>query len=134
MLDVTGRCHCGEVAFTASVDPAQVTICHCTDCQRLTGSAYRVTVPAPAASFRLVRGTPTTYVKTGDNGNQRRHGFCPTCGTPIYSAALVDPSTYGVRVGTLDQRASLPPAKQIWCRSALAWTRDLRDVPGVEQL
>ena len=133
MLDVTGRCHCGEVAFTASVDAARVTICHCTDCQRLTGSAYRVTVPAPAASFRLLRGTPTTYVKTGDNGNRRQHGFCPTCGTPIYSAALVDPTTYGLRVGTIDQRAALPPARQIWCRSALDWSRDLSGLPGVER-
>ena len=132
-MHIDGQCHCGHVKYEAEIDPARIAICHCTDCQRLTGSAYRVTVPAPAASFRLLRGTPTTYVKTGDNGNQRRHGFCPTCGTPIYSAALEEPPSYGVRVGTLDQRAALPPARQIWCRSALAWTRDLTALPGMEQ-
>jgi hypothetical protein len=133
MLDVTGRCHCGDIAFEATVDPARVTICHCTDCQRLTGTAYRVTVPAPSASFRLLRGAVTTYVKTGSSGRQRVHGFCPRCGSPIYSAAPNDPPTYGLRVGSLDQRAELPPKKRIWCRSALPWSESIADVPGVAQ-
>jgi hypothetical protein len=132
MMNVTGRCHCGQVAYEARVDPAKVTICHCTDCQRLTGTAYRVTVPAPRESFRLLRGTLTTYVKTGDNGGKRQHGFCPGCGSPVWSAALDNPPTYGLRVGTLDQRADLPPMKRIWCRSALAWSLRVDDVPGVE--
>ncbi|MDP9109023.1 MAG: hypothetical protein M3N23_08120 [Pseudomonadota bacterium] len=46
MMDVTGSCHCGAVAYRAQVDAQQVTLCHCTDCQKLTGSAYRVSVPA----------------------------------------------------------------------------------------
>jgi hypothetical protein len=131
MMPVTGQCHCGQIANEALVDPERVTICHCTDCQRLTGTAYRVTVPAPTASFRVLRGTVTTYVKTGSSGRQRVHGFCPQCGSPIWSAAAQDPPTYGLRVGTLDQRADLPPKKRIWCRSALAWSESVAGVPGV---
>ena len=130
-MPVTGQCHCGQIAYEALVDPERVTICHCTDCQRLTGTAYRVTVPAPTASFRVLRGTVTTYVKTGSSGRQRVHGFCPQCGSPIWSAAAQDPPTYGLRVGTLDQRADLPPKKRIWCRSALAWSESVAGVPGV---
>jgi hypothetical protein len=48
-MKVEGSCHCGQISFEAEVDPLTVSICHCTDCQTLTGSAYRVTVPSPVA-------------------------------------------------------------------------------------
>jgi hypothetical protein len=63
----------------------------------LTGSAYRVTVPAPKDSFRLLTGKPKVYVKTAESGTRRAHGFCPECGTPIYATAVTDPQVYGVR-------------------------------------
>ena len=43
-MKVTGRCHCGQISFEAEIDPAQVRICHCTDCQTLTGTAFRTNV------------------------------------------------------------------------------------------
>jgi len=104
-MNVTGRCHCGAIAYEAVVDPARVQICHCTDCQALTGTAYRVSVFAPAASFVVRSGTPKIYVKTAESGNRRAHAFCGDCGSPIYSAAISDPVSYTLRVGGLDQRA-----------------------------
>lgn len=129
MLKVDGSCHCGAIAYEAEVNPETVGICHCTDCQRLTGSAYRVSVPAPASTFRLVRGEPHKYVKTADSGNRRIHAFCGNCGTPIYACALENTPSYSLRVGNINQRALLPPKRQIWCRSAVPWSMDLRDVP-----
>src|SRR5678816_4796018 len=99
-MHIDGRCHCGFITYEAEVDPAKVSICHCTDCQTLTGSAYRVTVPAPKDSFRLLTGKPKVYVKTAESGTRRAHGFCPECGTPIYATAVTDPQSYGLRVGT----------------------------------
>ena len=55
-MRVQGRCHCGRITYEAEIDPEDVSICHCTDCQMLTGSAYRVTVRAPGAGFRLLAG------------------------------------------------------------------------------
>ncbi len=85
-MNVSGRCHCGAISYDAVVDPAKVGLCHCTDCQTLTGSAYRVTVPAPAETFRLRGARPKIYVKTAESGARRAHAFCPECGSPIYSA------------------------------------------------
>jgi hypothetical protein len=65
-MQVHGSCHCGAVAFEAAVDADRVTICHCTDCQRLTGTAYRVTVAANAQDFGLVRSVPKVYFKVGE--------------------------------------------------------------------
>ena len=132
-MKVTGQCHCGAIAYEAEVDPAGVQACHCTDCQRLSGSPYRASVGAPRDSFRLLKGTPKIYVKTADNGNKRAQGFCADCGSPIYSSKISDPQMYSLRVGCLDQRAQLPPMKQIWCRSSLDWAMNLESVPKVER-
>lgn len=131
-MRVHGSCHCGALTYEAEVDPGLVGVCNCTDCQKLTGSAFRVSVPA--TDLRLLTGRPTTYVKTADSGTKRRHAFCPTCGSPIYAAADVDaPATYTLRVGGLAERAELPPRRQIWRASALPWVKRVADLPGPER-
>ena len=132
-MHVNGSCHCGRIRYEADVDPALVSACHCTDCQVLSGSAYRVSVRAPAATFKLTSGTPKTYVKTADSGNRRVHAFCADCGAPVYACALADPPFYSLRVGGLQQRAQLPPRQQIWCRSAVPWSANLGGVAQQER-
>jgi hypothetical protein len=133
-MKVAGRCHCGQISFEAEIDPAQVRICHCTDCQTLTGTAFRTNVSSLPGTFVLRSGTPKTYIKTAESGNKRAHGFCPDCGTPLYSTAPgANPASYGLRVGALDRRAELRPTKQGWCRSALPWSMDITGVERFER-
>jgi len=132
-MKVQGSCHCGAITYEAEVDPDKVNLCNCTDCQVLTGSAFRVSVPAPAATFRLLTGQPKVYVKTADSGAKRRHSFCPSCGTPVCATADAEnPPSYSLRVGCLKQRAQLPPKRRIWCRSALDWAQNVSGVPAAE--
>jgi len=132
-MKVRGSCHCGQVRYESEVDPSRVTICHCTDCQQLTGSAYRVTVRTLQKDFVLLAGSPATYVKTGDSGAQRAQVFCPNCGSPLYTYGVGNTETYGLRVGCIEQRRELVPRQQIWCRSALDWAMDLGDLPRRER-
>ena len=125
-MKVDGQCHCGEIRYEAEIDPSKVGICHCNDCQILTGSAYRVSVPVSAAKLKLLKGTPKLYVKTAESGNKRAQGFCADCGSPIYATDAHKPEIYFLRVGTLSQRASLPPKRQIWCDAELPWAADIR--------
>lgn len=81
-MKIDGGCHCGHVAYEAEIDPAKVVICHCTDCQTLSGSAFRTVVPTTLGTFRLLSGTLRAYVKTGESGNKRQQTFCPNCGSP----------------------------------------------------
>jgi hypothetical protein len=86
-VKINGSCHCGYITIEGEADPAKTTICHCTDCQTGTGSAFRVSVPVPGATFKM-SGEPTTYLKTtADSGNPRLQAFCPRCGSPIRSAS-----------------------------------------------
>ncbi len=133
-MKIDGKCHCGHIAYEAVVDPEKVEICHCTDCQTLSGSAFRTVVPAPKESFRLLSGKPKIYVKTGESGARREQAFCPECGTPIYSAAVEGSSKYyGIRVGTVHQRDRLSPRTQYWVRSAQRWIDTLGAMPKVEK-
>src|SRR5450755_1579021 len=109
-MQVHGACHCGAISYEATVDAERVTICHCTDCQNLTGSAYRVSVPVRVEDFRLISGVPKIYFKVGDSGNRRAQAFCANCGSPMYTHAAEDhPKTYGLRVGCIHERDALTP-------------------------
>jgi hypothetical protein len=133
-MKVDGRCHCGFLRYAAEVDPEKVEICHCTDCQSLSGSAFRVVVPAEPGTFKLLSGEPRTYVKTAESGNKRIQAFCPECGTSIYSTAVAEgPQTIGLRVGTLLQRDQLPPRIQYWTRSRRRWVTGIAALPSVEK-
>jgi hypothetical protein len=132
-MKIDGRCHCGFIFYQAEIDPEKVEICHCTDCQTLSGSAFRTVVLVKIESFRLLSGVPKTYVKIAESGNNRIQAFCPECGTPIYSAAVNDPEFVGIRVGTIRQRNSLPPKTQYWVRSAQPWLSGLGSIPRVEK-
>ena len=128
-MKVHGSCHCGLIRFEAEADPEKVGICHCTDCQALTGSAFTVFLPVPSEAFRVLSGEPKVYVKTAQSGRRRAQAFCPQCGSRLYAAAEKDSPVFNLRVGTLRERAELPPKVQLWCRSALPWVDALGAVP-----
>jgi hypothetical protein len=135
-MKVDGSCHCGAIHVEGEVDPATTVICHCTDCQTGTGTAFRVSIPVPGDTFKMT-GTPTIYIKrTAESGNPRVHAFCPTCGTPIYSTTPGEGQQPGyiVRVGILRQRDELEPKRQIWFRSAQPWTTHMEAIgPKLEK-
>jgi hypothetical protein len=127
-MKIHGSCHCGSIKFEAEADPEKVTVCHCTDCQTSTGSAFRTNVPVPGNSFKMLSGEPTIYIKTtAESGTPRAQAFCPKCGTPIYSTTPGDAPkpSYMVRVGTLRERDKLEPKVQNWFRSARPWITGL---------
>ncbi|MGD1887722.1 MAG: GFA family protein [Cohaesibacteraceae bacterium] len=135
-MRVDGQCHCGAIIFEAEVDPERTRLCHCKDCQRLSGSAFRIAVPTTESKFRLLTGTPSIYVKTAESGNGREQAFCPICGTEISATSIRqhagEDRKMGVRVGTLRQADQLVPKRQFWGRSALGWLRNLSDIPCVD--
>jgi hypothetical protein len=128
-MKIDGSCHCGAIRYEAEVDPGKVSLCHCTDCQVLSGSAFRVTVRAAEEDFRILKGQPKTYMKTAESGARRIQAFCRDCGTPLYATSAGDgPKVFGIRLGTARQRHELAPARQFWRRSALNWLPPMDDL------
>ena len=121
-MKIDGACHCGEIRYEADVDPEKVALCNCTDCQTLSGSAFRVNVFVDDANLRFLSGEAVEYVKTGESGNKRVQAFCRSCGTGLYATSAGEgPRVYGLRVGTIRQRDQLVPRRQAWLRSRLQW-------------
>ena len=130
-MKIDGECLCKAIAYEAHVDPARASICNCDDCQTLSGSPFRASVPARAADFHILRGTPKVYIKTAESGNKRAQGFCGECGSPVFSSTAENREIYNLRLGMVKQRAQIPAQRQIWCDSALNWAQDIHDLPGV---
>jgi hypothetical protein len=134
VMKIDGGCHCGYITYEAEADPEKTAICHCTDCQTLSGSAFRTFVLVAGKTFRILSGEPTIYVKTAESGTKRALGFCSQCGTQIYATSIGDnPEFYNVRVGTTRQRDMLVPKLQFWSRSQLHWLSDLVSIRRLEK-
>ncbi|QRM53994.1 GFA family protein [Sinorhizobium sp. BG8] len=133
-MHIDGQCHCGHVTYEAEIDPRMVSLCHCTDCQRMTGSPYRVTAITERDKIRIGSNPPKLYVKIGENGRRRLQYFCPECGSPLFTTGTdEDGDTWGIRWGSINQRAHLRPSRQIWCRSAANWFGECAALPGDER-
>lgn len=131
-MQISGGCHCGAVTFTAQIDPSRVMVCHCTDCQVLSGAPLRAVVAAPFESL-AVRGATKSYIKVAQSGNRRAQVFCPECATPLWATAPENPTSVIIRLGCVAQRAQLKPAVQIWQHSALPWLAGLQSIPGTAE-
>lgn len=130
-MKINGGCHCGDICYTAIVKPNKVIVCHCADCQLLSASAFRTVVMSEPDSLTFTKGKPKEYIKVAESGNQRAQGFCENCGSGIYATSVGDEAKiYGIRLGTVSQKAQLKPKAQIWCRSAQTWLNELSTIPA----
>ena len=129
-MQITGSCHCGEITYSAKINAEKVLICHCSDCQVLSASAFRTVVMSYPDALTFTKGTPKEYIKVADSGNQRAQGFCNNCGTGLYATSVgTSEKIYGIRLGTVLQREQLSPKRQIWCQSAQPWLNTLSNIP-----
>jgi hypothetical protein len=117
---IAGGCLCGKVRYSATGEPAFVGVCHCTDCQKFTGSAFSTVlgVPKPAVKFE---GKIARYSKTGDTGKSIHRILCPECGSSIADEADALPDVVMLGSGTLDDSSWVKPEMEIFCDSAQAW-------------
>ena len=135
LMKVDGGCHCGWVTYEAFVSRDVVNICHCTDCQKLSASAYRVVIASEEANFKLLNNSPKDYIKKSNNGTPRIQAFCPECGSHIYATSIdnIGNRIFNIRLGSVTQKDQFNPTKQVWCRSALPWVFDLKNIPRIDK-
>lgn len=120
MPQIAGGCLCGKVRYSANTEPAFVGVCHCTDCQKFTGSAFAVIVGVPKQALKI-EGKLATYSKAGDTGKTIERRFCPECGSSIADEASAMPDVVMLSTGTLDDASWVKPSMEIFCDSAQSW-------------
>jgi hypothetical protein len=121
MRQITGRCLCGQIQYSANMDPTFVGVCHCKNCQRQTGTAFSVLVGVPKLAMSI-QGKIKIFHDTGGSGQAVERNFCPECGSPIFTEAAVMPDVIFIKAGTLDDTSWLDPKMHIYCDSKLQWS------------
>jgi hypothetical protein len=121
MSGIKGHCLCGKVTYqSTATEPVFTGICHCTTCQKGTGSAFASVVAVPSDSL-TVTGTTVRFDGAGDSGNPTHHDFCPVCGSTVTRSADIMAGITMLTVGTLEDASWVRPAMQIYCDSAMPW-------------
>lgn len=117
----TGGCQCGDVRYEIAGEPRRLLACHCTDCQRQSGSAFGMTLVVGESEFRILQGEVQTFTVQSDAGREKLGAFCPRCGTRIYHKLAWRPGAVTIKPGTLDDTSWLEPKMHIWTRSKQPW-------------
>jgi hypothetical protein len=134
---VRGGCFCGAITFQADIDAGRVGVCHCRDCQILSGSAFRMACPAEPASFQFTQGAPKYFEKTADSGKVRRLAFCGDCGTHICSFpgdSAEAGNHVSVRVAACEDFHTLAPVAEIYCDSRVPWLSPIDELKQFPQM
>ncbi|NND67763.1 MAG: GFA family protein [Halioglobus sp.] len=128
-MQITGGCFCGELRYEADITDALIGVCHCRDCQILSGSAFRTSCAVSPGNFKVTKGKPSHFDKTGDSGKVRRMLFCGNCGTHLCSMPLEEEedSFVSIRVASADQFSELRPMAEIFCQSKVGWLPEIGD-------
>ena len=117
----TGHCFCGQVRYSVEAEPIAARMCWCRDCQYIASGSATVNVLFPEDAVKF-EGVVTTLVKTADSGNTVERGFCPTCGSQMYSRTIQPAGMpMRIRAGTLDNPELKAPEAIIWTDSAPGW-------------
>lgn len=127
-----GGCTCSEVRYRLTREPMFVHCCHCTWCQRETGSAFALNALVEAEAVELVRGSPQTIDTPSNSGKGQQITRCPRCQVALwshYSAAGAAVSF--VRVGTLDDAHRIAPDIHIFTSTKMPWLRLDKTIPAV---
>ena len=120
MAKIEGGCACGKVRYSSDAEPIFAGLCHCTACQKITGSAFSVVVALQAPAL-TVTGSLKTYDAKGDSGQATHSHFCPDCGSPVTDTADVMQGVVMIRAGTMDDARWLKPNMEIYCDSKMPW-------------
>lgn len=117
-----GGCLCSEVRYRTIGLPITATVCHCTFCQRRTGSAFSQPVHFPIDRVEFSGGPLTQYEHRSDESHRwLRLEFCPRCGTTVRWTTERRPGVYGIAGGTFDEPGWYRIERHIWTRSAQSW-------------
>lgn len=121
-MALEGGCACGAVRYRLGDAPMFVNCCHCTDCQRETGSAFVINALIEADRVDLLGGAPEAVLTPSESGKGQTVWRCPDCRVALWSNyAGAGPGVNFVRVGTLDDSGAIPPDAHIYTRSKLPW-------------
>jgi len=131
--NVEGGCLCGAVRYRLAQTPEKIIQCHCTECQKASGTGASVNAPIATADFEVVQGNPAVFSKQVHSGRTLHRYFCNQCGSPLFSRRESAPEMTLLKIGTLDGPSSASVIMNVWTSRARPWMTWDEDLPAHEQ-
>lgn len=128
----TGTCQCGAVRYSVSMEPLATVACHCQDCQKLSASAFSLTMLITDDAFELMTGELKVFERPADKGGSALCYFCPTCGNRVYHENPLLPGLLRLKPGGLDDTSQIAPQAHVWTSRAQPWFEFPEGVPTFE--
>src|SRR3954454_21157908 len=133
MGKLDGRCMCGRITYSCEAEPVATAVCHCSECQRQTGTAFSIVVGLPVDALKVEGDTLAMFKTVGEaQDSETERNFCSACGSPIFSLSSALPDLVWLKAGTLDDTSWLEPQVEVWGRSAQPWVEQAEGRPRVE--
>ncbi len=120
MTERTATCACGQLCIACRGEPLKVSLCHCLECQRRTGSTYGVAAFYPRDAVKAA-GNVRTYTRPSDRGFPVAHHFCPDCGSTVYWEPQRMPDLIAVAVGAFADPSFPAPTQAVWDERRHPW-------------
>ena len=133
MKKVTGGCLCGAVRYESNAEPEMIVACHCTTCQKNTGSAFSLNVAMPEDKVTITGDSLSTYEeRSAPESTPFYRSFCALCGSPISGRGDAYPGVVFLKAGTLDDRSWVKPSAHMWCAEKQPWVTVEEGIPQFE--
>ena len=130
-ISIKGGCLCGAVRYECVVAPQTTIICHCTDCQKYTGTAYAIILLFLKDHVRI-SGELKDFDSKTDAGNVMTRTFCMICGTHISKTSTRSGEHIAIVAGSLDDPGQFKPEAEYWSDRKLPWVEGMKDIPKFE--
>jgi hypothetical protein len=133
MAKFTGGCLCGAVRYESDGEPMAAGHCHCLDCRKSSGTGHCSHLGLPEAGFKLT-GELRFFDAPADSGNIVSRGFCPTCGSAIYSTNSGMNGVLFLRASSLDDPELFNPQVVVFTKRAPSWDKVPGGLPSFEAM
>ena len=133
MPKLTGKCLCGNIAFSADTEIKMMANCHCSDCRAATGAAYGTLLFVDGDALQI-EGTPKVFNHTADSGADMEKHFCPDCGSQLFGRNSNRPGMMTIRAGNVDQTELVKPAVNDYLGSKIESTPVDPDLKGFDKM
>ncbi|MCB2096366.1 MAG: GFA family protein [Parvularculaceae bacterium] len=121
MIVRDASCACGDIRLRCKGEPVRISVCHCLECQKRTGSAFAAQARFLKEDVEFLQGEPATFARTGDEGGAITQRFCPRCGTTVWYAIDNDPDRIAVTLGAFADPSFPPPRFSVYEERKHAW-------------
>lgn len=132
-LPANGSCQCGNVKYEVTEEPLLTAACHCKDCQKLSASAFSISMILNRSGFRILVGALKNWERPTAAGGIALCWFCPDCGNRIFHENPEMPKLIRLKPGTLADTSAVEPQAHVWTCREQRWLSRFTDLPKFER-